>query len=381
MGAHGYDTGSVVKDKYRLDRKLGVGGMATVFAATHLRNGSRAALKVLHGELRTNIAARDGFFAEGRLANSVGHSGVVRILDDEIDDDGTAFLVMELLEGEAYYDRLQRCGPLSSREVAWMLHELLDAVAAVHAKGIVHRDITPSNVFLTRDGKVRLLDFGNAVVRNSETPVPTGPCGTPAFMAPEQVIGGMDGADEQCDVWGVGATAFTLLSAQHVHSGHGAAETMLQCLSRPAPPLGEVAPQVDGALAQIIDRALRHRKEDRWPSARAMQAAVAEALLHIRGEDDAFSPGPAGARIDESGTRLIDLGHARSAPGFAVSQEPNLSASIQPTRTQRMPAAGSGLPATLVSRTDPWRWRERGAASISDAGSFAAARGVLVQPS
>jgi serine/threonine-protein kinase len=270
--------GRVLNGKYRLDRVLGVGGMASVYAATHLRNASRVAVKVLHKEMAIDENVRARFLREGYAANSVEHAGTVRILDDDTAEDGSVFLVMELLEGETLDARWERSGHrLNTREVARLIYKLLDVLAAAHAKGIVHRDIKPENLFLTREGTVKILDFG--VARLVEAPVtstrPGGIVGTPAFMAPEQVLGRT--VDAQSDLWSAGATAFTLLARCFVHEAKTAQEMMVMVGSRAARSLEMVAPDVPSPLARVVDQALMFNKEDRWRDARAMQRALAEA--------------------------------------------------------------------------------------------------------
>jgi serine/threonine-protein kinase len=181
--------GSVIKDKWRLDRLLGVGGMACVYAATH-RNKKRAAVKMLHREYSTDAAIRERFLREGYLANSVGHRGVVTVDDDDIAEDGTAFIVMELLDGETLEQRWRRKEQrLPVEEALAVADQVLDALAAAHDKGVVHRDLKPENLFLTRDGVVKLLDFGIGRLKELKgAPTSTlsgATMGTPAFMAPE----------------------------------------------------------------------------------------------------------------------------------------------------------------------------------------------------
>jgi eukaryotic-like serine/threonine-protein kinase len=296
--------GKVLKSKYRLDRVLGVGGMAAVYAATHLRNASRVAVKVLHKEMAADENVRARFLREGYAANSVEHTGTVRILDDDTGEDGSVFLVMELLEGETLDQRWERSGRrLNAREVARLLYKLLDVLAAAHAKGIVHRDIKPDNLFLTREGAMKVLDFG--VARIVEAPVtstrPGGIVGTPAFMAPEQVLGKT--VDAQSDLWSAGATAFTLLARSFVHEATTAQEMMVMVGSRVARSLEMVAPDVPSPLARVVDHALMFNKEDRWPDARTMQRALADAY---QAAFDAPMPGTEDAD-DSSALRLADL--------------------------------------------------------------------------
>src|SRR6185437_13249004 len=141
--------GTVLRQKYRLDRLLGIGGMATVYSATHLRNTNRVAVKILHRDLSGDEGLRARFLREGYMANSVDHRGTVRVLDDDADEDGSVFLVMELLDGETLEARWERNGRrLAVREVIHLMTEVLDVLATAHARGIVHRDVKPENLFL-----------------------------------------------------------------------------------------------------------------------------------------------------------------------------------------------------------------------------------------
>ncbi len=278
--------GRVLCGKYRVDRLIGIGGMAAVFEGTHLRNANRVALKILHRDLATQKDMRARFLREGYAANSVGHPGAVRVLDDDKGDDGSIFLVMELLEGETLDARFEKSADkLGVSEVVSLTIDVLDVLAAAHGKGIVHRDIKPENLFLTREGEVKLLDFGIARLRTA-APTVTGrgdSLGTPAFMSPEQALGRVAEVDAQSDVWAVGATAFLLLSGQFVHESATSAEMIVRRGSIPAPQLASLAPHVPQAIAAVIDRALAFDKGNRWPSAKAMRDALAEA----RGDADA----------------------------------------------------------------------------------------------
>ena len=259
--------------------------MASVFAATHVRNGSCVAVKVLHPELSASVAMRAHFLSEGRAANSARHSGVVRVFDDDVGEDGAAFLVMELLEGETLKAHCRR-GRLGEREVALILHRLLDALDAVHAHGVIHCDIKPENVFLLPDGTVKLLDFG---VAQGQDDASSGTrtrivMGTPGYMPPEQALGAVWGIDARSDVWAVGALAFRLLSNEHVHEGRTLEEVLRISGSTLVRGLSSVAPGVSEAFARVVDGALMFQKDARWPSARAMQIGVERAFLEVFGE-------------------------------------------------------------------------------------------------
>jgi class 3 adenylate cyclase/tetratricopeptide (TPR) repeat protein len=292
--------GTRIKGKWRVDKLLGVGGMGAVYSATH-RNGSRVALKILHPQLSMLGDIRARFAREGYVANAVNHPGVVRVLDDDETEDGAAFLVMELLEGETADARARRLGGRLPLEDALLIADgLLDVLAAAHASGIVHRDIKPENVFLTKENIAKVLDFGIARLRavtlgeelddgaepgdGAAQPVPhlrtrTGvTIGTPAFMPPEQALGRTDEVDALSDVWAVGATLFSLLSGRIVHDAKTHMEVVIAAATAQAKSLGAFAPDAPKSLVEVVDRALSFDKQDRWPSARAMQQALRAAF-------------------------------------------------------------------------------------------------------
>ena len=220
--------GSIIGGKWRVDYLLGTGSMAAVYAVTH-RNGVKAALKILHPQLCMDATVCERFLGEGYLTNSVKHPGIVRVLDDGMTDDGCVFLVMDLLEGttlealrhdrggrEAEEARIAEDGTLDIAD------KLMDALHAVHAAGVIHRDLKPQNVFICDSGEVKLLDFG--VARVLETTKASNKMslfgmvlGTPSFMSPEQAIGARDQVDHRADVYSLGATIFTGLAGETVH--------------------------------------------------------------------------------------------------------------------------------------------------------------------
>jgi serine/threonine-protein kinase len=274
-------TGVVLKEKWRIDALLGEGGVAAVYAATH-RNGKRVAVKVLHPQFATMLDVRDRFLREGYLANRIEHPGAVGVIDDDVTDDGLVFLVMDLLSGESLEKRLYREGRLPVADVLRITDALLDVLAAAHAKGIVHRDVKPENVFLLRDGGQRLLDFGIARLHEqtaSRNATQAGAAmGTPSYMPPEQARGRWEMVDARSDLWAVGATMFTLLAGRCVHDAETLNEILLLAMAQPAPPLATVLPGAPPAVAAIVDRALAYEMKDRWPDAATMRSAVQEAM-------------------------------------------------------------------------------------------------------
>jgi eukaryotic-like serine/threonine-protein kinase len=335
--------GNVLREKWKLEALLGVGGMAAVYAATHVNNGRRGAIKVLHPELSTNPEVRTRFLREGYAANKVEHAGVVSVLDDDVADDGSVFLVMELLEGESLEARRESARFLPPAEVLPVIDKILDVLAAAHPKGIVHRDLKPENIFLCRSGVVKVLDFGIARVREAsggrQTMTNAGSMGTPAYMTPEQARGRWSDVGPRSDLWAVGATMFTLLTGRLVHEAETLNELLLAAMTKPAPPLASVIPGVSTALAGIVDRALAYSPADRWADAQTMQSAV---RLVIRGfAVDASSGGDmqmaSTARMEESSERM-------HAPEPARMPSPAAPVPAPPFAAPAPPAFGPGAP-------------------------------------
>jgi serine/threonine-protein kinase len=290
--------GTVLCGKYRIDRLIGVGGMACVYAATH-RNSRRVAVKMLHPELSMSADVRRRFLREGHAATAVQHPGAVVVLDDDVAEDGAAFLVMELLEGKVIEQLWEESGGrLPAKLVLAIARELCSVLDAAHHGGIVHRDIKPENLFLTRDGVLKVLDFGLAQLRTTAVIAKSKPkttitgmvFGTPAFMAPEQAEGRASRIDARTDVWAVGATMFTLLSGRIVHEGETAQRIVILTATKPPRSLAAVLPDADPSLVEVVDRALAFDQEQRWRSAAAMRAAISAVSVKMFG--DAAPPLP-----------------------------------------------------------------------------------------
>ncbi|NOU34632.1 MAG: protein kinase [Polyangiaceae bacterium] len=286
--------GTWLDDEWRIDARLARGGVATVYAATH-RDGRAAAVKVLHAELSNHGEVKRRFAQEGYLANQVEHSRVVRVIADGTVD-GQPYLVMDLLVGEHLDERRNRLGGrLSAAEVVHLGIEILKVLEAAHAKGIVHRDIKPDNVYLTTDGRVMVLDFGIARMRQTLRSEETATgllLGTAEFMSPEQALGRSREIDEKVDIWGVGATMFMLLAGEAVHPGETIGDILRATAATPARPLGFVAQDVPPFLSAVVDRALAFDKNARWPTARAMREALERCAKNLdsRAPSGVFAP-------------------------------------------------------------------------------------------
>jgi serine/threonine protein kinase len=268
------------KGKYSLDALIGVGSMGAVYRATR-RNGGQVAVKMLHTEYVGDDAIHERFLREGAIVNQVSHPGIVQVLDDDVDDDGATFLVLELLEGGTLEDeREANGGKVAPLRLLQVVRDLLSILAAVHEKGIVHRDVKPENVFITTTGHVKLLDLGIARVGGSRLTVAGQTLGSPAYMSPEQASGRTEEVDARSDIFGVGAILFTLLTGHPVHEGANPLARLTLAATEPARSMSTVWPDAKGALVNLVDVALRFDKAQRWSSAADMSRAL-EAVLDL----------------------------------------------------------------------------------------------------
>lgn len=364
LAAHARErVGTWLRDKYRIDRVLGIGGMGSVYGATH-RNGRQVAIKLLHPEYSVRADLRRRFLRESQAANAVHHPGVVAIIDDDVADDGAAFLVMELLDGQNVEELWESHGKrLSERAVLALAADLCAVLAAAHDAGVIHRDLKPANLFVTHAGELKVLDFGIARVRDATTvsATTTGSVfGTPAFMPPEQASGLVNELGPMTDVWAVGATMFTLLSGRTVHEGQSGQHIAILAATTPARSLATVMPDASNEVIAIVDRALAFDKADRWSSATALRDALCDALKQLEAtNDDPLVRGTlsetmlaiAGVKpvVAHSGT-LACAGERPPVLGGTTGQ-PVSSGTI--TQVERLPRNGS---AWERSRTALGRW-------------------------
>lgn len=278
--------GTLVRGSWRLESLIGVGGMAAVYAASHSA-GARVAIKILHPHVAISKELRARFRQEALAVAKLEHPATVQIQDVDTTDDGAPFMVMELLDGESLGQRAHRLGVISERELLGHVDTLLDVLAVAHERGIIHRDIKPDNLFVTRDGRLKVLDFGIARMREGGQSVHTrtgAMIGTTAYMAPEQIHARP--LDGRADLFAVGATMFRVIAKRRIHEVDHDAALLMTMGSTPAPPLASVAPHVSPHLAKVVDRALAFDRDHRYPDARSMQSDVRSML---RGEEPMFA--------------------------------------------------------------------------------------------
>jgi serine/threonine protein kinase len=338
--------------RYRVEEKLGEGGMGVVYLATDVGIGRRVALKVLHPDAVANPERRRRFQQEARAAGALNHPGIV-VLHDVGQAEGIDFIVMEHVEGLSLQSAI-RGARLDPRQSISYASQIADALAAAHAAGIVHRDLKPSNVIVTADGRAKLLDFGVAKLipaegetdetltrdeRNSSRTAAGAVLGTIAYMAPEQLKG--DPIDARADVFAFGAVLYEMLTGHRAFQGSSAASTAAAVISsEPLPPHHFVTGLPD-ELGRLVTRCLR---KDRARRPQHM-SDVRVALEEIRDEMDASRVSVQATRPGSRGRMLrLSLAAAAIVTGIATwwllaGRPPRVS---NATTTQRLVSAFPG---------------------------------------
>jgi eukaryotic-like serine/threonine-protein kinase len=349
-----------------------MGGMAAVYEA-HDASGQAAAIKILHPEMGLKREVRERFLREGYVANKIGHPGAVQALEHG-DHESEVFLAMELLRGETLRARVGRHGKLPLEEVLDYADQVLDVLIAAHASGVVHRDLKPDNLFVTHEGRIKVLDFGLARLLDGvpgQHQTRTGVAlGTLAYMAPEQALGRRAEIDGRVDLFALGATMFRILSGRHVHPAESEAELLMAMASRPAPPLAAVAQGLPEGACVVVDLALAFSRDARYPDARTMQHDVRALRSGARPPyaSERFSsreeatrmdaPAPAVARRTEAmPKRQVNATVPLAAYVAGQSAPPNhaLGQTASPLQAHAAPTIESSPHSTRapISRTEP----------------------------
>src|SRR3954466_9861435 len=272
---------------YEIQSPLGAGGMGEVYRARDTRLNRDVAIKILPASFSADPDRLQRFAQESRAAAALNHPNILSIYDIG-EDRGAPYVVSELLEGESLRERL-RAGPLSSRKALDYAQQIAKGLAAAHDKGIVHRDLKPENLFITSDGRAKILDFGLAKFTHPETSVtddaPTMQVateagtvmGTAGYMSPEQVRG--KPTDGRSDIFSFGAILYEMLSGKRAFHGDTAADTMSAILKEDPPDLSETNRNISPALERIVQHCLEKNPESRFHSA----SDIAFDLEHLSG--------------------------------------------------------------------------------------------------
>ena len=329
----------ILADRYRLDERIGEGGMGSVYRALDLRTGRDVAVKLLRRKLCEREHSRRRFAREARAAGQLDHPGIVRILD--YGEDERPFLVMELVEGVSLRRHVRRAKP-SPTELLELMVQLCEALAHAHSRGIIHRDLKPDNMFITPSGRMKVLDFGLArMTRIPELSVLTRSgtaLGTCSYMAPEQAAG--KEADERSDLYSVGVMLYEFLCGMVPFSAEEPASVLyMQVHQEPEPPR-TVNPDLPVEIESLI-LCLMNKDPGRRPaSARILALEIRRILTRLQG--GAFQvPADAVAEHDPGSTLVFTA----PAPPRAAIRPPAPAPEARPAPAPRPAPAARPAPA------------------------------------
>ena len=273
---------------YKISKRIGSGGMGEVYLAIDITAGRKAALKLLPARFTGDAGRLKRFQQEARAVVGLNHPNILTVYEIG-EDQSTYYIASELIEGETLRQRLGR-GGMALSETIDVAVQVASALAAAHEAGIVHRDIKPENIMLRRDGYVKVLDFGIAKLAEQEVPVaiPTDEAlllvetnlgsilGTVRYMSPEQARGAP--VDQRTDIWSLGVVLYEMVAGHAPFTGETPRETMRSVLETEPPPIANYISQIPDELQQIITKALRKDRTERYQSAHELL----EALQNLR---------------------------------------------------------------------------------------------------
>ena len=274
-------TTHVLADRYELGPVLGEGGMARVHRGLDRQLRRSVAVKVLAPPFDRDRSFLERFRREARAAAGLSHPNIVAVFDSG-SDDGTHFIVTELVEGETLADRLGRDGPMPPAEAVAVAVDIARALAAAHERGLIHRDIKPGNVMLLPDGRVKVVDFGIARAAGSDTLTGTGVVlGSTAYLSPEQAGG--QPVDERADLYALGCVLYEMLTGRVPFRADTPIATMYRHVNED-PPLPSTIVPVQSELEAIVMRCLEKDPKRRFASAAELEAALLAVPLARSGD-------------------------------------------------------------------------------------------------
>jgi eukaryotic-like serine/threonine-protein kinase len=302
---------SVLADRYELGPVIGRGGMAEVRTAHDRRLGRTVAVKCFDPDGWATAHGRARFEAEARAGAAVSHPNVVTVYDVGVDN-GMPFIVMERLSGRTFADELER-GAAPIQRVLDVMGALLDAVAAAHDRGVLHRDLKPGNVTLDDDDRPKLADFGIAMSGDvSDGLTKTGlVMGTPAYLAPERVDG--DPATVRSDLYALGVMCYEALTGSRPYEGDNAVAVAYAARHAILRPIRALRPDVPADLAAVICRAMARRPDDRFASASELAEALEDAAVVVSAPGAVDETVPVEVNAATAPTRVLSVRHGAGA--------------------------------------------------------------------
>jgi serine/threonine protein kinase len=272
--------GMIISDRYEIIDLVGSGGMADVYKAKDERLNRFVAIKVLKPEYSSDKSFVNKFRGEAQSAAGLSHPNIVNVYDVG-DDGGLHYIVMELVEGITLKRFIERKGKLEVKEAVGIAIQIAQGMEAAHDNHIIHRDIKPQNIIISRDGKVKVTDFGIAKASNSNTITSTA-MGSVHYLSPEQARGGY--SDEKSDIYSLGVTLYEMLSGKVPFAGDNTVSVAMLHIQGEAMPLKELEPGIPLSIDKIVQKCMQKRPERRYHSASELIIDLKRALANPDGD-------------------------------------------------------------------------------------------------
>lgn len=309
--------GAVLAERYEIVGRIGAGGMSNVYKARDLKLNRYVAVKVLKPEFSADESFVKKFRVEAQSAAGLSHPNIVNVYDVG-EEDGIHFIVMELVQGITLKHYIERKGKLDIREVLNISVQIASGMGAAHANRIIHRDIKPQNVIMSRDGKVKVTDFGIAKAADSTT-VTTNAAGSVHYISPEQARGGY--SDEKSDIYSLGITMYEMVTGRVPYDGENNVSVALQHIQGNMVPPRQLNPDIPRSVERIILKCTMKKPDLRYSSAKELIMDLRRALAEPDGEYVVIGPVPtvasAGRKAVGDSTTVVmnenDLAHIRKA--------------------------------------------------------------------
>jgi predicted Ser/Thr protein kinase/TolA-binding protein len=319
--------------RYEILEEIGRGAMGVVFKGRDPLIGRDVAVKTIANGVAESIDLRERFYREAKAAGVLQHPNIVTIYE-MAESGGTPFIAMEYLEGESLEKLIARKAPLPLPTKVGYVVQACRALEFAHRRGVIHRDVKPANIMVTRDGVVKVVDFGIARLADTSKTQTGMLLGTLAYMSPEQVRGQQ--ADARCDIWAMGVVLYELITYQRPFTGENHAALLLSILQKEPPPIRQFVPECPVALERVISKSLRKDEKERYPSMEALFKDFEKLVTSLRPEGSR-------AAIGEQPRATIpgDPGASQPAPTVLLPSQPIAAAT---------PAGGARVVRPVVRR-------------------------------
>src|SRR3954449_9574805 len=268
--------GTLISERYRLDEKIGSGGMSSVYRAFDPTLERWVAIKLMHRDISQDPDQLERFRREARAVARLNHPHLVTVIDAG-EDDGTPYIVFEYVEGETLKDRIKRCGRLPVAEAVAYAIEIGRALSAAHAQRLVHRDVKPQNVLIDGEGRAKVTDFGIARSLEAKGLTATGRVlGTTDYVSPEQAMG--EDVDERSDVYSLGVVLYEMLTGEVPFQAETQVGVVMKHVNEPMPDVQAKRPEVSAVVASVVDRATTKDPRDRYNTVAEMVRDLEQTL-------------------------------------------------------------------------------------------------------